>query len=303
MAPLLQSSLLMGAALALDRLLGEPQRWHPLTGFGQWALALEHRLYAQSRLHGVLALGLALAPCVALAWYLSRLPPPWNLLFLLWSLYFALGLQSLHDHVHPIGQALDRGDRVGARRAAARIVSRDAEVLDVLPATCESVLENGNDGVLAALFWFMVAGAPGVIGYRLVNTLDAMWGYKSPRYLAFGWGAARLDDLLGWIPARLTALTYSLMGQAAHGLVCWQRQAHRWDSPNAGPVMAAGAGALNIRLGGPARYNGIWHRRPRLGCGHLPVRGDIDRCLVLVRHSAWLWTAVTFVIGLMSQES
>lgn len=298
---LLHSALIMGTALALDHALGEPRRLHPLVGFGHWASYVESRLYAPHRLRGVGVLLLTLSPPVASAWLLAHLPAPWNTLFSLWALYFALGLKSLYDHVRPICAALDGQDETAAKQATARIVSRDAEALAVVPATCESILENGNDGVFAALFWFLVAGAPGVILYRLSNTLDATWGYKSPRYRSFGWAAARWDDAMNWIPARLTALTYSLLGQCRPALLCWYRQAPLWESPNAGPVMAAGAGSLNLCLGGPARYAGQWHQRPWLGLGHPPTRADIDRSLALVRHGSLLWVGVALFLGVITQ--
>ncbi|HKB54800.1 MAG TPA: cobalamin biosynthesis protein, partial [Ramlibacter sp.] len=184
---------------------------------------------------------------------------------------------------------------------AARMVTReldDAGRSDVARAAVESTLENGNDAVFGALFWFFIAGAPGAVAYRLVNTLDAMWGYKTARYLAFGWAAARLDDLMNWLPARLTALTYSLAGNTQAGIACWRAQARRWESPNAGPVMAAGAGALGLELGGPARYHGAWKDRPRLGSGATPGAIDINRALGLVFASIALWLAVLGLLAL-----
>jgi len=278
-------------AALLDWLLGEPRRFHPLVGFGRLAQGIENRLYAQSRWVGAAAVTLALAPWTALAAGLSELPGIWGAAFEVWALYFTLGHKSLHDHVRPIVEALRTGDEAGARCAVSRIVSRDADALDVAPAACETVLENGNDGVFGALFWFILAGAPGAILYRLANTLDAMWGYKNARYLEFGWAAARLDDLLNWPPARLTALTYALLGRTRLALACWREQAPGWDSPNAGPVMAAGAGALGVSLGGPARYQGEWHDRPSLGAGPKPAAEDIGRALALVRHGVILWLA------------
>jgi adenosylcobinamide-phosphate synthase len=180
------------------------------------------------------------------------------------------------------------------------IVSRDTAELDrrgVAAAAVESVLENGSDAVFGALFWFAVAGAPGVVAYRLVNTLDAMWGYRTPRFAAFGWAAARTDDTLNWIPARLTALTYAMLTAApARAMACTWRQGWRTDSPNAGRVMAAGAGALGVRLGGPGTYHGRRERRPRFGLGAAPTSATIGRAVWLVRAGACLWVVV---IGLM----
>jgi adenosylcobinamide-phosphate synthase len=175
------------------------------------------------------------------------------------------------------------------------MVSRDTQDLDaegVARATVESVLENGNDAVFAALFWFALFGAPAVLLYRLANTLDAMWGYRNARYLHFGWCAARLDDVLNYVPARFAALGYALVGDTRHALRCWREQARRWYSPNAGPVMAAGAGALRLCLGGAARYDGVWKARPALGCGAVPEAKDIDRAIGLVRRATILWIVV-----------
>jgi adenosylcobinamide-phosphate synthase len=306
MSAVLTIALMALGAVLLDWAVGEPRRFHPLVGFGWLAEAVERGLYGGSRcspgvrrLRGLLALTLLLLPFTAVTAGLARLPYVGDL-FAMLTLAFALGHRSLHDHAGAVVRALDEGDEPAARRQAALMVSRDRESLAVAGATAESVLENGNDGIFGALFWFVVAGAPGCLCYRLVNTLDAMWGYRNRRYRDFGWAAARLDDLLNHIPARLTALSYALLGATGRAIHCWRTQAAAWESPNAGPVMAAGAGALGITLGGPARYGGRWHNRPRLGCGAIPRASDIARALGLVRAALGLWLALLLLTALLS---
>lgn len=277
------------AGVLLDAALGEPRRWHPLVGFGRLTTAVERTLYAPSRWRGVVGMALLIGPLVALAAWLRAQGTTAQVLVDTLLLYFALGHRSLHEHARPVAAALARGDRAQAQALASRMVSRDPAAIDPAPAATESVLENGNDGVFGALFWFCVAGGPGALLFRLANTLDAMWGYRNARYERFGWAAARFDDLLNGPSARLTALTYALLGHTREALRCWRAQAPGWDSPNAGPVMAAGAGALGLRLGGPARYEGRWHERPPLGAGRAPDAGSIEAALGLVRHGVLLW--------------
>ncbi len=287
-------AMLTVAGVALDALLGEPTRRHPLVGFGNFANALERRLNPGGRgwrSHGVSAWCLAVLPLTLLALILSWLPVIGWLVDVL-ALYCALGLRSLGEHVLPVAQALRQGDLGEARRRVGYLVSRETAELDepaVARAATESVLENGSDAVFATLFWFVVAGAPGVVLYRLSNTLDAMWGYRNERFERFGWAAARIDDGLNYLPARLVALTYALLGRTRLALTCWRRQAPRWDSPNAGPVMASGAGALSVALGGPAVYHGELHERPQLGEGPAADASAIERGWDLVQRGVWLW--------------
>ncbi len=291
------------AALLLDALLGEPKRAHPLVAFGRLADRLERHFNGAAgrgwRSHGVTAWCLAVLPLTLLAWLLSLLPGiGWLAEIVL--LYLALGLRSLGEHALPVAQALWRHDLPEARRRVACIVSRDTSQLDeegVARAATESVLENGSDAVFAALFWFIVAGAPGVVLYRLSNTLDAMWGYRNARFERFGWAAARIDDLLNYVPARLVALTYALLGRTRRALRCWRTQAPLWDSPNAGPVMAAGAGALGVVLGGAAIYHGELHARSELGRGSAPQARHIEHALDLVWAGVGVWLLVLLFGG------
>jgi adenosylcobinamide-phosphate synthase len=287
-------------AVVLDRLLGEPPRWHPLVGFGWLAQRIEASLYEASRLRGAVAVALLVGGFALAAFLLHRSLGSGAWLLDAALLYLALGAASLGEHAAAVRRALDVGDLDAARRSVGRMVSRDTADMDetaVARATLESVLENGCDAVFGALFWFFVAGAPGVVAYRLANTLDAMWGYKTDRYRHFGWAAARLDDLLNWVPARLTALTYVLLGKSGVAWRCWRNQAASWESPNAGPVMAAGAGGLGIRLGGPAVYHGRLESRPPLGAGREPVAADITRAVVLVQRGIGLWLVPALMGG------
>ena len=292
----------MLVAVLIDAWLGEPSRAHPLVGFGRLVRWLEVRLYADRRGAGIYAWMLTVIPLVILgccveAW-LGRLSAWAAFLFDVLVLYAVIGLRSLADHATPVALALRNEDIAQARQAVGRMVSRDTQVLDehqVAAAATESVLENGNDAVFGALFWFVVLGVPGALLYRLANTLDAMWGYRTARYENFGWAAARIDDGLNYVPARLTALSYMLLGQTKRAWRCWRTQASLWDSPNAGPVMATGAGALGVRLGGAAPYEGVWESRPDLGEGGLPDADTIERSLALVRRSVVLWLVVAFL--------
>jgi adenosylcobinamide-phosphate synthase len=302
------TALLAIAAMLLDAALGEPRHWHPLVGFGRWAQWLERLLNPKSgeqaplalRLRGILAVILAVGPWVLLLWVVIAFAGRYlGYATSIVTLYFALGNQSLREHALNVHHALSQGDLTQARAKVGCIVSRDTGQMDtraVAAAAVESVLENGNDAVFGALFWFLVAGAPGVLLYRLANTLDAMWGYRTPRYLYFGWAAARLDDVLNFVPARLTALTYALIGHTGSALRCWRQQAGAWESPNAGPVMAAGAGALKVALGGGAYYHGQWEERPPLGIGSPPDAGSIPAALRLVRLGVGLWLTILIIM-------
>lgn len=301
--PLFVSALL---GTALDTVLGEPRRWHPLVGFGHLAGKVEQAWNTKTagRGYGLIAWAVCVLPLVIGAIVICRLPRlPWRGIGDALLLYFALGARSLGEHGLRVARDLDKDDLPAAREHVGCMVSRQTAELnadDVVKATVESVLENGNDAVFGALFWFVLLGGPGVLLFRLANTLDAMWGYRNERYFYFGWAAARIDDVLNFIPARLTALTYALLGKTKTALNCWCAQASQWDSPNAGPVMAAGAGALDLRLGGAAMYHGALEQRPVLGTERIPLASDIRCAVALVRKGLLLWVVVIAIGGWLS---
>jgi adenosylcobinamide-phosphate synthase len=300
-------SIFVVIALLLDAIVGEPRRWHPLAGFGNVANWLENSLNKFSNKHrflaylaGFLAWNLMIIPIVLVVWLVEQSEHPQVAILLsIVCLTFALGTKSLVQHARAVSTALKKSDIKLARKKVAMIVSRDTSSSDEVAinrATIESVLENGSDAIFATLFWFLVFGAPGVILYRLANTLDAMWGYRTERFTYFGWTAARIDDALNWLPARLTALSYALAGNTVSAWTCWQQQAKHWYGINPGVVMASGAGALKVSLGGRAIYHGQHIERPELGCDKEPNIADIERSINLIYKSIFIWLVI-IVIG------
>ncbi|MBX2808872.1 MAG: adenosylcobinamide-phosphate synthase CbiB [Cellvibrionaceae bacterium] len=308
------TALVIIVALLLDKLLGELSRWHPLVGFGRIADIVETYLNTASFrglqfLGGMLAwLLLSLLPAlvwvIAVAYVEGLYTDDSGLLGLLLEsivVYFAIASRSLDEHARAILRPLQLDNVPAARSQLARIVSRDTAQLDkaaICKATIESVLENGSDAIFAPIFWYVIGGLPAVIVYRLSNTLDAMWGYKTQRFLFFGRFTARMDDILNWLPARLVAISYALLGNTSAALTCWRQQAASLASPNAGVVMTAGAGALLLELGGRASYHGKAVDKPLFGCGQQPQNQDIARSLALVKKTLYLWCAIIVLTSL-----
>jgi adenosylcobinamide-phosphate synthase len=296
--------LLIPSVIALDLLLGEPKRFHPLVGFGSVVDKIEVLLHRAKHgimqfFTGALAWLLLVIPLVVLAYYLEQ-QLGWG--FSLLVAYLAIGANSLKIHALQIFVALKQNNLPQAREKVAYIVSRDTSQLsepEISRASVESVLENGSDAIFAPLFWLVIGGAPAVVLYRLSNTLDAMWGYRNAKYEYFGKFSARMDDILNWIPARLTALSYVAMGQSLKAWLCWQRQARTWYSSNAGTVMSSGAGALDVQLGGTARYHGKDKSRPLLGTERLATADDIEAAWNLVFRSLLLWAILATLIGVI----
>jgi len=307
-------SITVIAAFLIDYIVGEPKRWHPLVGFGNVANWLESKLNSHQRflsyLMGFIAWVLMVLPVVMLLWWITQTqtllsPVYFDFIIGVVFLTFALGTKSLMLHARAVSQALESSDITLARKNIGMIVSRDTSDSNetaITKATIESVLENGSDAIFAAIFWFVLFGAPGVLLYRLANTLDAMWGYKTQRFTYYGWAAARIDDALNWLPARLTALSYAIAGSTRKAFSCWFKQGSQWHGINPGVVMATGAGALNVILGGAARYHGENVQRPLLGSDNEPKVADIERSTKLVYKSIFIWVLViavgeNFIVG------
>lgn len=304
-------SVTIFGAILLDYILGEPKRFHPLVGFGKITTYVERALnnsqtsnakvtLKTKRLHqkllliyGMLGWSILVLPLtIILIIVINSLATGWHECMEILILYFCIAHRSLLQHSVPIREALDQQQLEKARSLVDCIVSRNSDRMSpqqVRNATIESLLENGNDAIFAPLFWFIVAGAPGALLFRLSNTLDAMWGYKTKQYRYFGWCAARIDDALNYIPARCTALSYALLGSTKQSLHSWREHAKLCASPNAGPVMCAGAGSLKISLGGPAWYHGELVKKPELGIGEAPENYHITRASHLVSSTLLMW--------------
>lgn len=287
------------AGTAADALVGDPRRFHPVAGFGQLAARLEEAWWADSRrrgaLHVTVAVGVPVATAVLGQRTLARAGATMGLPLLAatttatcWSV---LGGRSLTREAATLGDALTAGDLDGARARLPHLCGRDPGALDadgLARATVESLAENTSDAVVAPLFWGAVAGLPGLVGYRAVNTLDAMVGHKNDRYRRFGWAAARLDDVANYLPARLagglTVLAAPLIGgHPSAAWRAWRRDAARHPSPNAGVVEASFAGALGRQLGGRTVYPYGVDERPQLGDGPPATTADIRRAARLSR--------------------
>lgn len=276
------AGLLLG--YAADRLLGDPQRFHPVAGFGQAATVLERRTYGDSRCRGIAHVLLLVGGPAALGWLVERRSRDGMGAALLTAAvtWAVLGERSLEREADAVGQLLKAGELDAARRQVSRLVGRDTADLtpdEVARAVIESVAENTGDAVVASLAWGAIAGVPGLIAHRAANTLDAMIGHHNPRYERFGWAAARLDDVLGLPGSRLGGCLTVIIGPDRRGsLTAWQRDARGHPSPNAGILEASFAGALGIRLGGTNMYHGgrVEHRA-LMGDGRPPTHADVSR--------------------------
>jgi adenosylcobinamide-phosphate synthase len=275
---------------------------HPVVWIGNAIAAVERRWNSPIRSEparralGALALVVVTAAAAAVGWAAQGACRALSFGVLPFVLIASLGLaqRSLYEHVAAVAHALDAKRLPQARAAVGRIVGRDVEALDeagAAAAALESLAESFNDGVVAPAFWLAVGGLPGLFAYKAINTADSLIGHKEPRWRAFGWAAARTDDLVNLVPARLAGLL--IAAAAGRGIATMLRDARRHASPNAGWPEAAMAGALGRTLGGPAAYDGVLTDRPIFGQGPAPEAADLRRGLIIyLRACVLLWLAV-----------
>ena len=305
----------MAVAMAVDALLGWPaplfaRIGHPVTWLGRLITTVDIAWNRPSdppafrRAAGVAGALVVIAVSAALGWVLqSVLALGWIQFVLVGILAWPLvALRSLDDHVAAVASPLQAGDIAGAREAVSRIVGRDPATLDeagIARAAIESLAENASDGIVAPVFWGALFGLPGIFGYKAINTLDSMIGHRSERHEAFGWAAARIDDVANFIPARLTGFLFVLLApRRAEALSCMTRDARRHRSPNAGWPEAAMAGALGVRLSGPRIYHGSITNEPWLNEGARdPLAADISQGLTVYRRAMLLLAGLLAILS------
>ena len=290
--------LAAAAGLVLDRLVGEPPAdIHPVAGFGRTMERVEQALWADRRLNGaVYALSGAAMGAVAGSAAGSTAVATWAV---------AAG-RELRQVAARVGELAAVGDLAAARAEPPSLVGRDPSELDasgVAAAVIESVAENSVDAVIAPAFWAAVAGAPGAIAYRAINTMDAMVGRRNERYGNFGWAAARLDDVANYVPARIFAgLVVVLCPHRAREIIAAvRRDAPAHPSPNAGVAEAALAAALGRRLGGPLRYGDTEENRPLLGDGPRPDPDDVPEAVRIADRAEWAAVGMLCLIWLAAR--
>ncbi|MGZ4782208.1 MAG: cobalamin biosynthesis protein [Oryzihumus sp.] len=298
----------LALGFAADALVGDPRRGHPVAAFGRVARAAERRWWADSRPRGAAYTAGLVAGAAGLGWAGERLvrgSAVGEAAVVAAASWSVLGGTSLAREGAAMSGLLREGDLPGARRRLSHLCARDAtglEADELARASVESLAENTSDAVVAPLLWGAVAGAPGLLGYRAVNTLDAMVGYRSPRHQHFGWASARLDDLVNLVPARVAALlatatAWFVGGRGDDAWRVWQRDAAAHPSPNAGPVEAAFAGALGVRLGGVNRYGDHEEDRGVLDGGREVRVRDLRRAVTLSRAVSVSALAVAVVVA------
>ena len=301
----MSAGLLLGA-MALDAVMGEP-RWlwsrvpHPAVLMGRLIGWADIRFNTGPRWHnGVLVVMGLVAGAALLGVVIEALPLGW-----LWSLIggaILLAQKSLVQHVQAVADGLRYGVGEG-RRAVAMIVGRDTRAMDepaVARAAIESAAENFSDGVIAPAFWFLVGGLPGILVYKIVNTADSMIGYRTPRHEEFGWAAARLDDVLNWVPARITACLIALAFWSGRAVDVVRQDAGLHRSPNAGWPEAAMAGVLDVALSGPRSYHGQSRDFPWVnGSGERQIGvAEIERAISVLWRVWAVVAAFTLVLAL-----
>jgi len=288
-------------ALVLDYWLPDRGGFRLWTWYSDWAESIEERFNGGLRSQGVAALLLAVGPVslvVLLAGFvLGQIAGALEFLFSIVVLYFCIDLHRLGLASQSIASSLDNDNVPDAANQLASLTGKETietTSAGVAHATVEAVLKQTNSQVIAPIFWFLILGPFGVILQRLTSVLDRLWGHRISRFAEFGWAAARLDDLLNWVPARITALSYAVMGSFEDALHCWRRRAGMWSDINSGPILASGLGALHMETSNDSNEEDLYGNTA-INPAALPNASDVRRAVALVWRVMLFW----LVIGLL----
>ena len=322
----MKNYILLVIAITLDLLIGDPVTpIHPVRLIGSLILKTEKLLYNREltkRLSGLIGVGISLGTVIVLFIVLYQITgffPYGKEVFSVLIFYSTIAIKDLAVHGMRVKKALDNDDILLARKSAGMILSRDINELSpdkIITGTVESMSENSSDSIIAPIFWGLILGPAGALAYRMINTLDAMWGYKNERFLDFGRTAALLDDVVNFLPARLTGVLICLVSgvtaglgselNAGNPLTTWQimiRDHNKTASLNAGYPEAAMAGALGIQLGGEASYFGKIVNKPMIGDKlREPEAGDISKSLRIIAVSFTLFMSIVGVIMVLTGD-
>ncbi|HUW97546.1 MAG TPA: regulatory signaling modulator protein AmpE [Acidiferrobacter sp.] len=289
-------------ALALDRFFPDRGRIRWFAWYEDWVRSVELRFNAGTRGQGVAAVVVVAGPLIlgvfVVRYVLSRMSYSLVYIFDILVLYLCLDLYRLARSATAVSESLESGDLLTAASHLEGIVGKTmSEVTEssIAQATVEAVLNQTNTRVMAPLFWFILLGPVAIVLQRIAALLDRLWGHRSPQYAEFGWAAAHLNDLLGWVPARITALSYAIMGSFEDALRCWRRQAGMWSDINSGPLLASGFGAMHMSACEDSEDNEVSDLR--VGQTYIVNPADIRRVVALLWRVLLFWLAVALLMA------
>ncbi len=284
-------------AIVLDHLIPDRQGIKPFVWYRDWAESIEERFNGSKRIHGIGAVILATLPIIAgvllVHYILGQLGWIFRFAFDVVVLYLCVDVHRLGKTANAVSGALQSGDFNEANENLRELTGKDASEkteAGIARAAVEGVLKQGNSLIVSPIFWFILLGPVGAVLQRLSCILDSLWGHRDERFAEFGWAAARFDDLLGWIPARITALSYALMGSFEDALHCWRKRVGVWSDINSGPLLASGFGAMHMQLCEAEEESEYEERLSDLTV--IPDAAHINRVVALIWRVLLLWLAV-----------
>ncbi|HLE93277.1 MAG TPA: regulatory signaling modulator protein AmpE [Sulfuricaulis sp.] len=290
-------------ALTLDYLIPDRQGIKPFAWYRDWAESIEERFNGGKRVHGIGAVALAILPILAgvavIHYILGELGWILQFIFNVIVLYVCVDVSRLSKTANAVSMALESGDADEANEQLQVLTGKsttDVNETEIARAAVEGVLKQGNTLIISPIFWFILLGPFGAVLQRLSSILDSLWGHRYERFAEFGWAAARFDDVLGWVPARITALSYALMGSFEDALHCWRKRVGVWSDINSGPLLASGFGAMHMQSCDVSADEGEYEEQS-LELTVIPDAGHVRRAVALVWRVLLLWLVVGILMA------